>query len=57
MKMLHPLQQLRKKPHWGNHFWAKAYCVDTMGSDADMIRQYVRYQEEKGKPLEQLQLW
>jgi len=20
---------LKKKPYWGNHFWAKGYCVDT----------------------------
>ena len=46
----------KKKPYWGNHFWAKGYCVDTVGLDADMIRKYVRYQEEKEKQLEQLQL-
>jgi len=56
MKMFHQFQQLRKKPYWGNHFWAKGYCVDTVGLDADMIRKYVRYQEEKEKQLEQLQL-
>jgi putative transposase len=36
---------LKKKPYWGNHFWAKGYCVDTVGVDAEMIRQYVKYQE------------
>jgi len=20
---------LRVKPYWGNHFWARGYCVDT----------------------------
>ncbi len=29
---------LRKKPYWGNHFWAKGYCVDTVGINPDMIR-------------------
>jgi putative transposase len=57
MKMFKQFQQLRKKPYWGNHFWAKGYCVDTVGLDADMIRKYVRYQEEKEKQLEQLQLY
>jgi len=38
MKMFKQFQQLRKKPYWGNHFWAKGYCVDTVGLDADMIR-------------------
>ncbi len=37
---------LKKKPYWGNHFWAKGYCVDTVGVDAEMIRQYVKYQEK-----------
>ena len=38
---------LRKKPYWGNHFWAKGYCVDTVGVNADMIRKYVTYQERQ----------
>uniref|UniRef100_UPI003AF611E3 IS200/IS605 family transposase n=1 Tax=Thiolapillus sp. TaxID=2017437 RepID=UPI003AF611E3 len=37
---------LRNKPYWGNHFWAKGYCVDTVGVDAEMIRKYVKYQEK-----------
>ncbi len=36
---------LGRKPYWGNHFWAKGYCVDTVGVDADMIRMYVKNQE------------
>ena len=56
MKLLHQFRQMRQKPYWGNHFWSKGYCVDTLGLDADMIRKYVRYQEEKEKQLEQLQL-
>ncbi len=56
MRMFHEFRELRKKPYWGNHFWARGYCVDTVGLDADMIRKYVRYQEEKEKQLEQLQL-
>ncbi|WP_062263750.1 IS200/IS605 family transposase [Endozoicomonas arenosclerae] len=38
---------LKKKPYWGNHFWSKGYCVDTVGVDAEMIRKYVKYQEKK----------
>jgi putative transposase len=56
MKLFHQFRYLKKKPYWGNHFWAIGYCVDTVGSDVDMIRQYVRYQEKKEKQLEQLQL-
>jgi putative transposase len=54
--LMHQFRQMREKPYWGNHFWSKGYCVDTVGLDADMIRKYVRYQEEKEKQLEQLQL-
>jgi putative transposase len=43
---------LKQKPYWGNHFWAKGYCVDTVGIDAEMIRKYVKYQEENEKQLE-----
>ena len=38
---------LRKRPYWGNHFWAKGYCVDTLGVDAEIIRKYVKYQEKQ----------
>jgi len=55
-KIFNQHRELRKKPYWGNHFWSKGYCVDTIGLDADMIRKYVRYHEEKEKQAEQLQL-
>ncbi len=43
---------LKMKPYWGNHFWAKGYCVDTVGVDADMIVKYVKYQEKMERNLE-----
>ena len=43
---------LKKKPYWGNHFWAKGYCVDTVGVDAEMIRKYVQHQERLERNLE-----
>ncbi len=43
---------LKKKPYWGNHFWAESYCVDTVGFDEEMIRKYIKYQEDKEKRLE-----
>jgi len=45
---------LKKKPYWGNHFWARGYCVDTVGINAEMIRKYVQYQEKKERREEQL---
>ena len=32
--------------------WAKGYCVDTVGVDAEMIRKYVKYQERRERTLE-----
>ena len=43
---------LKKKPYWGNHFWAKGYCVDTVGVNAEMIRKYVKYQERQERNYE-----
>jgi putative transposase len=43
---------LKKNPYWGNHFWAKGYCVDTVGVNAEMIRKYVKYQERLERNLE-----
>ena len=57
MRLFHQFQNLKKKPYWGNHFWAKGYCVDTVGLDADMIRKYVRYQEKKEKQQDQMQMF
>ena len=56
IRLFHQFQHLKKKPYWGNHFWTKGYCVDTVGLDADMKRKYVRYQEKKERELEQLRL-
>ena len=33
----------------GRHFWARGYCVSTVGLDEQMIRQYVKDQEEVDK--------
>ena len=47
---------LKKRPYWGNHFWAKGYCVDTVGLNGEMIQKYVRFQEKEEQHQEQLQL-
>jgi putative transposase len=56
MKLFQQFRHSKKKPYWGNHFWAKGHCVDSVGLDADMIRKYVRFQEKKEQQMEQLQL-
>ena len=46
----HP--NLKKKPYWGNHFWARGYFVNTVGINEEMIRRYVKYQEEEERKME-----
>jgi putative transposase len=57
INILNKFRKLKKKPYWGNHFWARGYCVDTVGLDAEMIRKYVHYQEAQEKRAEQLKLF
>ena len=45
-----------KKRYWGRHFWAKGYCVSTVGLDEEQIRKYVRWQLKKDKDMDQNKL-
>ena len=49
IRVFNKFRHLKHKPYWGNHFWARGYCVDTVGLDAEKIRKYVKYQEEHDK--------
>ena len=40
----------------GLHFWAKGYCVSTVGLDERTIIQYIRNQEAEEKRVEQMRL-
>ena len=51
IRVLNFVPELRKR-YWGNHFWARGYCVDTVGLNFEMIRNYVKYQETKERQLE-----
>ena len=46
-----------KNRYWGRHFWARGYCVSTVGLDEDQIRKYIRWQLERDKIMDQLKLW
>jgi putative transposase len=46
----------RRKQFTGFHFWARGYCVSTVGLDEQMIRAYIRGQEEEEKRQESLRL-
>ena len=52
IRVFNRFRKLKTKPYWGNHFWAKGYCVDTVGLDEEMIRNYIKYQERKEKKTE-----
>ena len=49
IKLFKSYPAMRKKPYWGNHFWARGYFVSTIGIDEETIRRYVRYQEKEEK--------
>jgi Transposase IS200 like len=46
-----------KKRYRDRHFWAKGYCVSTIGLDEDQIRCYVRHQQHKDRKLDQCKSW
>jgi putative transposase len=46
-----------RKRYWGLHIWARGYFVSTVGIDRDVIKQYVRQQQDDEMRGEQLRLW
>ena len=52
IRILNKYKKLKRKPYWGNHFWSRGYCVDTVGLDSEMIRKYVKYQEDRERKEE-----
>ena len=56
IRVLNRFKELRRKPYWGNHFWTKGYCVDTVGLEMEKIQAYVKYQDKKDQQQEQRQL-
>ena len=49
--------QGRKKNFVGQHFWARGYCVSTVGKDEDAVREYIQKQEHEDQRLDQLNLF
>ena len=52
IRVFNKFRKLKGKPYWGNHFWVRGYCVDTVGLDAEMIRKYIKYQKDKERKTE-----
>ena len=45
IRLFNKFPDLRKK-YWGCHFWSRGYYVDTVGRNEEIIRQYIRNQDE-----------
>jgi len=48
--------ELNKK-YWSLHIWARGYFVSTVGIDRDVIKKYVKKQQDNQIREEQLRLW
>ena len=55
IKLFKSYPKLKEKPYWGNHFWARGYFVSTVVLDEEMIRKYVKHQENEEKIVEESQ--
>jgi putative transposase len=53
IKLMRSYPNLKKKPYWGNHFWSRGYFVNTVGINEEMIRRYVKHQEDEERRIEQ----
>ena len=47
----------RKRNFVGQSFWARGFFVSTVGRDEEVIREYIKNQEQEDKRLDQLNLW
>lgn len=45
-----------RKNFVGQHFRARGYFVSTVGRDEQVIREYIRHQEQEDRQIDQLQL-
>jgi len=46
----------RSRNFTGEHFWARGYFVSTVGRDEEVIRNYIRSQEQADRRVDQLKL-
>ena len=53
IRVFNKFRELKHRPYWGNRFWARGYCVDTVGLDESKVRAYVQYQEKRERQAEQ----
>ena len=55
IKMFDRFPKLRNR-YWGRHFWARGYCVSTVGLDEEQIKKYVQWQLKKDRVQDQLKM-
>ena len=46
----------RQRNYVGHHFWARGYFASTVGRDEQVIREYIRHQEQEDRRVGQLKL-
>ena len=46
----------RKQNYVEQHFWARGYFASTVGRDEQVIRNYIRHQEEEDRRVDQMKL-
>lgn len=47
---------MREYQRFGENFWARGYFVSTVGLDEEVVRAYIREQEQEDERYEQLSL-
>ena len=45
-----------KRNYLGQHFWARGYFASTVGRDEEIIRAYIRHQEQEDRRIDQMKL-
>ena len=53
IRVFNKFRKLKEKPYWGNRFWGRGYCVDTVGLDTEMVQKYIKHQERKERKSEE----
>ena len=47
----------RRKNFTGQQFWARGYYVSTVGLDEEVVRSYIKKQEQEDQRLEQMNMF
>ena len=47
----------RERNYAGQNFWARGYFVSTVGRDEQVIRAYIRHQEQEDRRIDQQSLF